>query len=574
MAASSGGLARLCHVLGVCLRLGVSWGRYRLARHRAVCWLLGGRRQGEAGRRLEDPLSPLRLQALFEELGGTFIKFGQMLALQPDILSVEHCDALFKLLDRVEPFSYAEVERIFAEEHGVVPEAIFDSIDHQPLATASIGQVHVATLNGRKVAVKVRRPSVETDFAGDVRLMKVAVRLIHTLRLSLFHWLLEPLTEFMLWTEDELDFRLEARNLERLRANAASNPTQTIPEIFTAYTSRRTLVIEFLDGVTLLDYLRARERGDEVLLKRLEKQGFDAKRFASNIIANFLGDAFLHGIYHADLHPANLMIMAGSVVGYLDFGITGVMSPYSRRHLSVMTLALAEGDLETLNTQFLKLSVFTPESDPDSFYSGLAALTQEWYGGRTGRQRLEISFTRVMTDMLQLSRQTGVMPERDIIKYIRSAIAIDGLIVRFEPDFHVGAHLEKTASRFLAWQGLTEAIGIDNLTAQSASSARLLLDGTRRSAAVLDQLALGELPVVIRQEPAARRPTLPALPLVPLAATVLVLTYLLSTSGPPPALGFNLFTAEAALVSGGFIVLLAALARSSWRHSSKETVDA
>src|SRR5215471_19688017 len=114
---------------------------------------------------------PERLRRIFEDLGGTFIKFGQMLALQPDILSLEYCNALFKLLDRITPFGFEETEKTFIEQFGRRPTEIFECFDPQPLATASIGQVYVAYLGARKVAVKVQRPSVREDFAGDIRLM-------------------------------------------------------------------------------------------------------------------------------------------------------------------------------------------------------------------------------------------------------------------------------------------------------------------------------------------------------------------------------------------------------------------
>src|SRR5262249_18720323 len=152
--------------------------------------------------------------------------------------------------------------------------------------------------------------------------------------------------------------------------------------------------------------------------QRLKAIGFDGRRFAANIIDNFLNDAFRHGIYHADLHPANLMILPGNVVDYIDFGITGVLSPYSHRHLVLMTLALAQGDMETLSNQFLKLSVYDGASDLEGFRVGLAALSRDWYDHDGRKERLRVNFTRVMTDMLHLSRRTRVMPERDIVKYI------------------------------------------------------------------------------------------------------------------------------------------------------------
>ena len=154
---------------------------------------------------------PDRLRAALEDLGGMFIKLGQVLAVQPDILSLEHCYALFKLLDRVEPFPYAEVERVVREELGRVPEEVFDRFERTPFASASIGQVHRAWRGERALAVKVQRPSVERDFAVDLRLMTGAVRAIRALRLRSLDWLVEPLGEFVAWTREELDYTHEAR---------------------------------------------------------------------------------------------------------------------------------------------------------------------------------------------------------------------------------------------------------------------------------------------------------------------------------------------------------------------------
>ena len=342
-------LTRLTHLTGVGLAHGLTLGAERIAgRPGAPAWL-----RTRVGRLSRAGLSgPERLRTLFEEMGGTFVKFGQMLALQPDLISLEYCNALFKLLDRVEPFSYSEVQRIWTEEIGRPPEDIFDSIDREPLATASVGQVHVAVYKGRKVAVKVQRPNVPTQFGSDIRMIMTMIRLIEGLRLSLLDWVVEPLTEFVGWTREELDYRYEARYGERVRRYAENNPAQEVPKVYSELTTRRTLVADFLDGSTLIAYLRAREAGDEVQVRRLEPQGFDRKRFAANVIDNFLGDAFTNGIYHADLHPANLLLLEGSAVGYIDFGITGVMSRHGRRHLVAMTLALAEGDMDLLLRAF------------------------------------------------------------------------------------------------------------------------------------------------------------------------------------------------------------------------------
>jgi ubiquinone biosynthesis protein len=464
---------RLAHLTAVLARHGVA--------HAAGRWL-----PRRLARRLPVGLAgPDRLRTAFEEMGGTFIKFGQMLALQPDIVSVEYCDALFNLMDRVPPFGMADVDRTFVEEFGRPTSEIFDAFDPTPLATASIGQVHAARLGERKVAVKVRRPTVEREFGGDVRLMAAAIRVVRGLGSRRLEWLLEPMTEFVSWTREELDFRNEARHMGQLRRNAADNPAERVPAVEWGYTSARTLVMEFFDGVTVLDYIRAVERGDRRVLDRLARTGFDPNRFARNVIDNFLGDAFRHGLFHADLHPANLMILPDNVVGYIDFGITGVLSGYSRRHLTAMTLAYTRGDLDGMCKAFFRVSSVGPGADPAGFRAGIGRLAEAWYEVRQGRRRLRKNFTLVMLDLLRLSRATNIWPEKDVIKYIRSAIASDGLITRFAPGFEIGTYLGEVCRRQLSrevWAHyLSHTAAVDWLRANT----RLLSDGLQRVAAVV-----------------------------------------------------------------------------------------
>jgi ubiquinone biosynthesis protein len=202
---------------------------------------------------------PDRLRMLFEALGGTFLKFGQMLALQPDILSLEYCNSLLNLLDRIAPFPYEEVERVFETEIGLKPDEAFEFFDPQPLATASVGQVHVAFKDGRKYAVKIQRPSAQADFAGDMRLMAASLWLIRRLHLRFLTWLIEPISEFLAWTREELDFRTEAAYMRQLRENARANPNERVPQLLEEFVTRRTLVMEFLPGTTVLAYLRTIE---------------------------------------------------------------------------------------------------------------------------------------------------------------------------------------------------------------------------------------------------------------------------------------------------------------------------
>lgn len=504
---------------------------------------------------------PERLRALFEDLGGTFVKFGQMLAMQPDIVPLEYCDALLKLLDRMEPFPFSEVVRILREELGRGPDEIFEAFEREPLATASVGQVHAAWLHGRKVAVKVQRPNVHAEFGADVRLMVGFMHLIRALRIRRLYWLLAPTTEFVAWSGEELDYRNEARYSEELRRHAAGNPIQHVPAVFRALTARRVLTVEFLEGITLLDAMRARDLGDSAVLRRLDGLGFDQDRFAANIISNFLGDAFRYGIYHADLHPANLMILPDNVVGYIDFGITGLMSPYSRRHLVAMTLALAQGDLEGMYREYLRITSHDETSDLEGFHDGLEILAASWYEEVGGRRRLRPKITRIFGEMLQLSRQHNVMPERDIVKYIRSAISIDGLLARFAPGFDIGGQLAMACSRYLKWEARRELLTPESLLSWSTAGGRLLADGPARLTRALGQIARGGADGMDEDGP--RHPTgdreAPRARVLELAGAVFGVSLLIAASPGPWRLGLNLLTAELIFLGAAGVLLAGSL---------------
>jgi ubiquinone biosynthesis protein len=500
---------------------------------------------------------PERLRTVFEDLGGTFIKFGQMLALQPDILSLEYCNALFDLLDRCTPFDFAHIERAFIEDTGKSTSEIFDSFEKEPLATASIGQVHVAYLHGRKMAVKVQRPSVDTDFAGDIRLMTTAIRIIKRLRLRFIYWMIEPISEFVAWTREELDYRCEARYMEQLRRNAQNNRHERVPEVIWEYSTRRILVTEFVEGDTVLAYLRALETTDDLMFHRLKSSGFDAHQVARHIIDNFLGDAFQHGIFHADLHPANLMILPGNVVGYVDFGITGVISRCSRQNLIALTLAYTRGDLDGMCEAFFRVSAIDRDSDTRRFRNGIKRLADDWYEMNGKRRRLRKNFTLVMLDMLRLSRATSIWPERDVIKYIRSSIAIDGLITRFAPGFDVGQHLEAACDSYLKWQVRKSLFAYNTMVGWASSSEHMMRDGPLRAMGFLGRIAAGELPVSgdIRRgsvdgDGALRHRT------IRLAVFVFAASSLITATTGPMQPGFNLFTAELLLIASAAITLL------------------
>jgi predicted unusual protein kinase regulating ubiquinone biosynthesis (AarF/ABC1/UbiB family) len=313
--------------------------------------------------------------------------------------------------------------------------------------------------------------------------------------------------------------------------------------------------MEYMPGVTVLEYLRAVSGGDEWASHRLRSSGFEPNRFARHIIDNFLGDAFRYGVFHADLHPANLLVLPDDVVGYVDFGITGVLSRYSRRHLIAMTLAYTRADVGGMTEAFFKLTTSDPDADPARFRRELAEMSQEWYEGEGSATVFKKNFTLVMLDMLTLSRKTGIWPERDVIKYIRSAIAADGLITRFAPGFNVGRHLEEVCQRWVTWESRRAALSYDALAGWAVSSGRLVEDGAARAATILSRIADGDLGARVDLTTAVDRDLRLRRRTLRLAGVVVALTALVELTAGPPSFGLNVYTAEAALVASALLLL-------------------
>jgi ubiquinone biosynthesis protein len=490
-----------------------------------------------------DLTGPIRFRALLEDLGGSFVKFGQVLAVQPDLLPAGYATQLLDLLDRVAPVPVDAIKGTIVTELGPAASRL-EAMEPEPLATASIAQVHVARLNGRPVAVKVQRPGIERQFRADVRMMLVLLRIIRILRIRSLYWLDEPIREFAAWTGEELDFRREARHISLVRRQSLGRHGIRVPEVFMGLTTRRVLVTEYLNGVPMAAYMRAVESNDRGLIDRLKEQGFDPGVFGRQIIFNFTTDSFHHGLFHADLHPANLLILPGNVVGYVDFGIAGSMGPYARSWLAAMTLALVRRDIDDLHRSFLKLVVPRPDADPVAFRTGLEAMANGWYGG-PGGTRLRKPAALVMVEMLGLSRQTAMLPEREVVKYIRSVMTLDGVIHRFAPDLELGHEIEQASLAVL----------------EAESNRQLLFAGWAAALRVVESgrgLASRGLGTLARLRQLRSRAAGASLQL---GAAALACAVCLTNAPAPLHAGLNLGSAELAVGSAALVALAIELAR-------------
>jgi ubiquinone biosynthesis protein len=426
-------IARMLEVMGEMLGAGTRF-LYRRARRRPT-------------------YGPELLRGVFERLGGSFIKFGQILSLQIDTLPREYCDALLALLDRVPPFPPEQVEQVFAATLRTSPRDLYLQFDYQPVASASIGQVHKATLkDGTLVAVKVQRPGIRAVFERDNLLLRLGIKVIFFLRVRSMYFMRDPVRELSTWTLDELDYRREGAYAKILGDNAAGSPSERVPKIYWDLSGERVLTMEYLDGPSVASYLRMMESNDQTQLAELRAKGFVPQIFSSNVISNFLSDAFRFGVFHADLHPANLLILPNNVVGYVDFGIVATLTPEARRKQIELTLAYASGDPEAIYAGFLNICIVGPDADLTGMRRKIEELARDWYTEPVvaGRVRFRVTVTKTMMDLLSIARQYGVLVDREMIKYIRSTILADGLVSRLAPGIDLASVLRRVVEEYLA----------------------------------------------------------------------------------------------------------------------------
>lgn len=409
--------------------------------------VLWGRLRGQPVR------GPQLLREALENLSGAFIKFGQILSLQIETLPREYCDALLALLDRVPQFPPEQVDRVFLEELKALPRDLYREFEYQAVASASIGQVHRAVLkDGTVVAVKVQRLGIRRVFECDNLLLQSLVKLIFLFRIRRLYFVRDPVRELSTWTQDELDYRREAAYCQLLRDNAVHTPTERVPKIYWELTTSRVLTMDYLEGPSVAQYLRMLEEDDKTQLNALRAQGFVPSKFISNVISNFLSDAFRFGVFHADLHPANLLILSNNVVGYVDFGIVAILTPEARRKQIELTLAYSSGNTEAIYQGFLNICAVGEEADLPGMRRKIEEMATQWYREPAvgGRVRFRVSVTKAMMDLLSVCQDYGVLIDREMIKYVRSTILADGLVARLAPHFDLAQALRKVVEEYLA----------------------------------------------------------------------------------------------------------------------------
>jgi len=328
--------------------------------------------------------------ALFRSLGATFIKVGQIMSTRPDLLPPHVIAALSRLQDDVGPFPYAQVQRTIEEDLGRPLTELFAEFSPQPIASASVAQVHRARLpSGELCAIKVRRPDIEELCAFDLLVMRLYARtleLIPSLRLLAP---LQSVEQFGRAIAMQLDFTIEARNNVRFQKNFAGDPDVVVPKLYPALCSRRVLVMEFIEGFKILDF---------------KKTQFEPRRLGQIGFRVMLKMVFADGFVHADLHPGNLLVTPQGQVALLDLGLVAELDDEHRTAFARYFAAWSTGDGKTMADIMVRHSPSPHIQDPVGFTAAIQEFVNRLHGKRLG----EVEVAAVVFGMLQILRRYRV----------------------------------------------------------------------------------------------------------------------------------------------------------------------
>ena len=363
----------------------------------------------------------VRLRRAFERLGPTFVKFGQMLSLRPDLIPKEYAKEFEKMQDNVQSFSFSEVKKILHDEYKKNINEIFEYIEEKPIASASLSQVHKAKLkNGKIVAVKVQRPNIKEKIEEDISILLWIANLLE----RKFPYLkernvIEIVKEFKSYTEKELNFRLEAINATIIRENFKNREEILIPETEINLTTEKVLVSSFIDGIPLHNL------EDKDTLFWALNTAYEAD----------IEMVFANGFFHADPHPGNILLVKGKrQIAFVDFGIVGKFDEKLRKKAASIFIAVLDSDIDKIASELISLGVIDKEKiNSDEFKREIRDLLEplQYYAIK------DIKVSVVLDDLFHLAIKYKIKIPVDFILLGKTILTLEGLGVKYNPDFNL-----------------------------------------------------------------------------------------------------------------------------------------
>lgn len=383
-----------------------------------------------------DQASPRELADDLEAMGPTYIKLGQVLASRPDLLPAPYIDALARLQDDVRPFSFAEVEEIVTTELGVRISKAFSSFDETPIAAASLGQVHAATLrDGRQVVVKVQRPGIQKQIVDDMDVLAGIAEWMdaHT-EFGRQHQLQSIVEEFRLVLNQELNYELEANNLKTMAKNLAEFKSIFVPQPIASYTTRRVLTMEYVKGRKL------------TAIGPLTSLEMPGGKLAEELFHAYLKQVLVDGLFHADPHPGNVFFTDDQRIALLDLGMVGTTTSRMQECLLKILIAVSEGKSEEAAAVLIGMSRVAEDFDETSLKKSIAHLVIRQHD----QSLSDIQMGRTLLELSQSAAQAGLFVPSELTLLGKTLMQLDQVGKVLDPHFDPNAAIRRYAGDLLA----------------------------------------------------------------------------------------------------------------------------
>ncbi len=367
-----------------------------------------------------------RVRMALEELGPTFIKFGQILSTRPDLIPVEYIKELAKLQDQVSPFGYEEVREIIKEETGRWPEEIFQTFEKTPLAAASIGQVHKATLrDSEEVVIKIQRPNIRKMVEVDLEIMLHIASLMekHVEELEQFRPT-RIVEEFAKSIAKELDYTIEAAHIERFAKQFLGDHSVYVPRVYRELTTERIITMEYIDGIKASD------------TARLKEEGYDLELIATRGADLIMKQIFIHGFFHADPHPGNIFILPDNVICYLDFGMVGRITRQEREDFIDIVIHIVKEDTRRAADAILRITNYSAEPDREALERDIAELMDQYLY----LPLKDIRTSKLLQQALDISSRHRIFLKPDLFLMMKALSTSETLGRMLYPDFNLVEH--------------------------------------------------------------------------------------------------------------------------------------
>jgi ubiquinone biosynthesis protein len=414
-----------------------------------------------------------RIRLFLEELGPTFIKMGQIASTRYDLLPAEIITELEKMQDQAQPFSFETVKEILEEELGQPLEALFAEFNGEPLAAASIGQVHFAVLKtGERVAIKIQRPNMKGTVETDLEILQdLALLAEQRLDWAAHYQIRDIADELAKSLLEELDYTIEGRNSEKIANQFKNDPGIMIPKVFWDYTTRKVLTMEYVEGIKLNE------------IHKLKDAGNNPKELAKNVVNAILKQILVEGYFHGDPHPGNLLALPGNDIVFLDFGMVGRLSSEMKNNLASLVIALMRKKTDDVVKAIMHMGIVPENIDVLALRSDVDRLYEKYYDVALSTT----SLAQVIGDLFAVAFQHHIRIPSDLTLLGKTLLTMEGVVVKLDPEISILKVAEPFGKRLLMerygpknvvgnlWDQLVEMGGFVNELPRTLNEISILL---------------------------------------------------------------------------------------------------